>query len=457
MSFRRRLLLACAAAVAGAVALAAVLAYALVRDTLREQVDSSLQQATRAVSIRVAEGAAGDAAEAGDVPAEALRGPVLFTQVFAPDGRPDEAPQPARPPGPLVSGSSLREVALGRRPPFFTEREYRGSRLRIFVDRAATGQAIVVARPLAEMQAVLARLRLGLALVILAGIGLALVLGRLATRTAVKPVAELTGAAEHVARTRDLTRRISAEGDDELSRLAASFNTMLEALEHSQRAQRRLVADASHELRTPLTSLRTNLEVIAAEGLSEGDRERLRADVVAQLEELAGLVGDLVDLAREESAPADCSDVRLDELVAAAVCRARRHAPLVEFDVALEGVLVHGMRGRLDRAVSNLLDNAAKWSPPGTVVEVRLAGDGTLSVRDHGPGIAEQDLPYVFDRFYRAPGARGTPGSGLGLAIVRQVAEVHGGSVSAGPAEDGGAGALLVLTLPVVAVGVVAA
>jgi two-component system, OmpR family, sensor histidine kinase MprB len=457
MSFRRRLLLACAAAVAGAVALAAVLAYVLVRDTLREQVDSSLETATRAVSMRVSSGtvaaaAAGEVAPdeqpLGDVLTESLRGPVIFTQVFSADGTPDEARLPGGP-GPLVAQSSLRAVALGRRPPFFTERDYRGSRLRIFVDNTAERQAVVVARPLAEMQAVLYRLRLGFALVILAGIGLALLLGRLATRAAVKPVAELTGTAEHVARTRDLTRRITATGDDELSRLAASFNTMLEALEHSQRTQRQLVADASHELRTPLTSLRTNLEVIAAEGLSEGDRERLRADVVAQLEELAGLVGDLVDLAREEEAPADCEDVRLDELVSAAACRVRRHAPLVELDVALEPALVHGVRARLDRAVANLLDNAAKWSPPGSVVEVRLVG-GTLTVRDRGPGIAPADLPFVFDRFYRAPGARGTPGSGLGLAIVRQVAEAHGGSVFAGAAPDGGPGALLVLRLPAV-------
>jgi two-component system sensor histidine kinase MprB len=231
-----------------------------------------------------------------------------------------------------------------------------------------------------------------------------------------------------------------------VSRLARAFNTMLEALEHSQRAQRRLVADASHELRTPLTSLRTNLEVMARNGLDDSDRDRLRRDLVAQLEEMTGLVGDLVELAREEEPePPPAEDLRFDELVAAAVERARRHAPLVTFTTELEPALVEAVPARLDRAVANLLDNAAKWSSPGGTVDVRLA-HGELTVRDRGPGIAPEDRGRVFDRFYRTDEARGRPGSGLGLAIVRQVAEAHGGSVVAEAAEGGGA--LLRLRLP---------
>ena len=204
---------------------------------------------------------------------------------------------------------------------------------------------------------------------------------------------------------------------------------MLGALEDSQKAQRQLVADASHELRTPLTSLRTNLEVLARGGsLDPGDRERLREDLVTQLEELTALVGDLVDLARDEEPDEPCTeDVRLDRLVAVAVERARRHAPGVTFETTLEPALVAGVPARLDRAIANLLDNAAKWSPPGAVVDVRI-DDGELQVRDRGPGIPEDDRAHVFDRFYRADTARGRPGSGLGLAIVRQVAEAHGGS-----------------------------
>jgi two-component system, OmpR family, sensor histidine kinase MprB len=456
MTFRRRLLLACAAAVAAAVALAAVLAYWVVRDTLRGQVDDSLRAATRSMPVEregVSTGVPEDVAGGGrpgagdEIMLGALQGPVLFAQIYSGDGVPED-PLPGGP-GPLVSAADVRALAARTRAPFFSERDYKGVRLRVYAAPLAGGGAIVVARPLTEVQSVLSTLRLGLGLVILAGVGLALLLGRLATRAAVKPVAELTEAAEHVARTRDLTRRIAAGGDDELSRLAASFNTMLEALEDSQRAQRQLVADASHELRTPLTSLRTNLEVLAADGrgLSEGDRERLRADVVGQLGELIALVSDLVDLAREEEPAVEREEVRLDELVAAAVERAARHAPGARFVCELEPTLVVGVPARLDRAVSNLLDNAAKWSPPGGAVDVRLRG-GELSVRDRGPGIAAEDLPFVFDRFYRAPGARGRPGSGLGLAIVRQVAEAHGGGVEARAAPGGGA--LLIMRLPAV-------
>jgi two-component system sensor histidine kinase MprB len=249
-----------------------------------------------------------------------------------------------------------------------------------------------------------------------------------------------------VARTRDLSRRIRTDGTDELSRLGASFNTMLEALANAERSQRQLVADASHELRTPLTSLRTNIEVMSSDMLAPDDKERLLRDLIAQLDELTVLVADLVDLARDDEPDAAAEDVRLDTLVSDAVERARRHAADKVFFTDLHPCLVEGVPGRLDRAVTNLLDNAAKWSPPGGQIEVTVS-DGEVRVRDHGPGIADSDLPYVFDRFYRAPAARGLPGSGLGLAIVRQVAEAHGGTVMAERANGGGAS--MRLKLPV--------
>jgi two-component system, OmpR family, sensor histidine kinase MprB len=223
---------------------------------------------------------------------------------------------------------------------------------------------------------------------------------------------------------------------------------MLEALDASVTSQRRLVADASHELRTPLTSLRTNLEVLARGGLDAADHERLRADLVAELEELTLLVADLTELARDEEAVVEHEDVRLDGVVAAAVERAARRAPQTRFHADLAPVVVRGSPARLDRAVANLLDNAARHGD-GEAVEVSLSG-GELVVRDHGPGIAPAERPFVFDRFYRAPSARGRPGSGLGLAIVRHTADQHGGSVRAEAAPGGGA--LLRLTLPVVAV-----
>jgi two-component system sensor histidine kinase MprB len=209
------------------------------------------------------------------------------------------------------------------------------------------------------------------------------------------------------------------------------------------------VADASHELRTPITSLRTNIEVLAeSESLPRDERARLLSDVEEQITELGMLVADLIELARGDQPRRDTEDVRLDELVGEAVARARRHAPSVRFDARLEPAVVEGSRDRLARAVNNLLDNAAQHSPPGGVVEVDAGPDG-VRVRDHGDGVAEADIPHLFDRFYRGVTARGRPGSGLGLAIVRQVAEQHGGSVRAANAPGGGAE--FVLSLPTLA------
>jgi two-component system sensor histidine kinase MprB len=265
-------------------------------------------------------------------------------------------------------------------------------------------------------------------------------------RTALVPVRRLTRAAEDVTATRDLSRRIEVGSTDELGRLAASFNMMLAALEQSIAAQRRLVADASHELRTPLTSLRTNLEVLQhTDSLSPATRAQIMTDLVEQIEEVTQLVGDIVELARDQERPQDVEDVRLDFLVENAIARAARHYPSVRFEPTLQETVVTGAQQRIDRAVINLLDNAAKWSPDGGTVEI-VVGDGSVTVRDHGPGIPPDDLPHIFDRFYRSAQARGMPGSGLGLAMVRQVAETHGGSVMAENAVDGGA--ILRLSFP---------
>jgi two-component system, OmpR family, sensor histidine kinase MprB len=442
VSFRRRIAVTAAAAVAVAVVLGSVVAYVVVRDTLRGQIDASLRSALpdgpgQRFTIELPPGTA----TLGNAP---LERPAVYAQlvtgdrITAPPGQAERLGDPEK----------VQSVADGQRDAFFADDVVDGTHVRVYTKQAQDGAAMQVARPLTEVDGALSKLRLGLGLAAVAGIALAAFLARLATRHAVRPVTHLTETAEHVARTRDLSRRIEATGGDELARLAASFNTMLEALDDSQRAQRQLVADASHELRTPLTSLRTNLEVLGSQRkLPAGDRERLRGDLVVQLEELTELVGDLVELARDGEPSGDPPEpLRLDELVAAAVERAARHAPGVTFACELEPCVVTGERGRLDRAVANLLDNAAKWSPPDTIVEVRLR-DGELTVRDHGPGIAPEDLPYVFDRFYRSAAARGRAGSGLGLAIVRHVAEGHDGRVLAEPAPGGGA--LLRLTLPV--------
>jgi two-component system sensor histidine kinase MprB len=272
------------------------------------------------------------------------------------------------------------------------------------------------------------------------GIALGAALGPVVARTALTPAAEVSGAAEEVARTRDLTRRIEVRGDDELGRLAASFNEMMAALERSTDAQRRLVADASHELRTPLATLRTNIETLGrGDELTSGDRERIVSDLTEELEEMTELVGDVVELARSPGAEeVHRDDVRLDELAREAVERARRRARDLRFSTELSPTVVQGDGQRLGRAISNLLDNAAKWSPPGGEVRIEVSG-GRVSVRDHGPGFSEQDLPRVFDRFWRADEARGMEGSGLGLAIVQRVAEEHGGTATAANAPGGGA------------------
>jgi two-component system sensor histidine kinase MprB len=285
-------------------------------------------------------------------------------------------------------------------------------------------------------------LRLMLILVAIGGVALATTLGWAVGRASMRPVEELTLAAEHVARTQDLTATINDSGNDELGRLARSFNAMLAALSASQRQQAQLISDAGHELRTPLTSLRTNIEVLMkTKDLSGADRDDLLYDVDAQLKELSTLVGDLVDLAREDERPHVAPEpVAFNDIVERAVERAQRRATSVHFDVSLARGEVMAQPALLERAVMNVLDNAAKWSPPGGHVGVRLEANSAwhLTVTDQGPGITPEDLPHIFERFYRAPTARSMPGSGLGLAIVKRAVTAHGGTISVVTPPGGG-------------------
>ena len=295
-------------------------------------------------------------------------------------------------------------------------------------------QALVLAQSLDPQEKVLAKLGFVSILFGLSGIITAAMAGWAVATNGLRPVRRLTGAVETIART---------------ERLATAFNQMLQALDHSRARQRQLVADAGHELRTPLTSLRTNIELLGqADGggadLPPGAREELLDDVSAQIEELSQLVGDLVELARDEPLPTVVETIDLAEAVDHAVERVRRRAPSVAFEVEATPWVVRGEAGTLERAVTNLLDNAAKWSPPGGTVRVSLV-DGVLTVDDEGPGIAEQDLPHVFERFYRSEESRAMPGSGLGLSIVAQAAERHAGRVHAERSPYGGARLVLVL------------
>jgi two-component system sensor histidine kinase MprB len=427
LSFRLRVTLLAGAAVAIAVVAASAVVYVVVRHQLLGEVDRSLISSAHQVAERP--GPAPGFVQLG--PRANLGGPATYAQVIRSDGE-----------GALVDLPGLREAKhlahAGGRSFFSTghlgSTAGGGVHVRVYTEQLGDDLAVQVARPLDEVDHTLHRMRLYLLFIGLAGIGIASGLGLLVGQATLRPVGQLTSVAEDVAATRDLSRRIDVGTRDELGRLASAFNEMLGALDKSVTAQRQLVADASHELRTPLASLRTNIEVLAGrKRLPADERQRLLADVTGQVEELSTLVGALVEL--DPDAPLELEDVRLDELVAAAVDRARLHAPNVEFRTNLEASMISVAAPQVDRAVSNLLDNSAKWSDS---VEVRVSGPEVV-VRDRGPGIADEDLPKIFDRFYRAAAARHLPGSGLGLAMVRQVAESHGGSVTAENAPDGGA------------------
>jgi len=435
MTFRTRIALASAAAVALAVVLASGLVYVVARGQLRAPIDDALERRAADITRHPL-----GTFEAEDGQSYLAIRPEFgeaggYVQVVKEDG--------------TVLGPPLQNVELpvdegvlalasGESEEFWSDTEVSGTHLRVLSFPYGPGVAVQVARPLTEVDQSLERIGIFLLLIAGSGVAIAAVLGLVVARAALSPVRRLTETAETVTETGDLSQRIEVAGRDELSRLATSFNTMLAALEESTRAQRQLVADASHELRTPLTSLRTNIEVLASDrALPAEERGRLLSDVVEQLGEMTNLISELIELARAEQQGAEPEEVRLDLVAADALQRARRDQPGIDFTADLEESVVQGNPSTIERAITNLLDNAAKWSAPGSEVHLDVRA-GSVTVRDYGPGIADEDLPYVFDRFYRARAARGMPGSGLGLAIVRQVAEAHGGDVVAERADGGG-------------------
>jgi two-component system sensor histidine kinase MprB len=438
VSFRLRVTVLAAVAVAVAVVGAAALMYVVLQQQLLTQIDQSLVAASQ------------NARESGPRQGGSRGFPPLGDRNVT-TGRADIVAQSIDSSGkviradlnqadPALATSAAREIAATQRgETYFNATAADGSHVRVFAVPIGGSAALEVTRSLEDMDAVLTETRNRLIVVALAGVLLAAGLGTVVARAALAPVERLTKVIEEVAQTRDLSRRVAATGHDELSRLAGSFNGMLMALEVSLRQQRQLVADASHELRTPLTSLRTNLEMLAR-GQPTDDTERhvVLTDLVAQMERMSTLVADLIDLARDEETELPIEDVRLDEVVEDALAGVRGRYPKVVFTVSSRPATVQGVRSRISRAITNLLDNAGKWSPAGGIVEVAVS-DGEISVRDHGPGVAPEDMPHVFDRFWRASNARHLPGSGLGLSIVKDVAEKHGGSITLEPAIGGGA------------------
>ena len=337
--------------------------------------------------------------------------------------------------------SRARALAARGHGQYFTDMTVGGTHIRVLATGIGWRGALLVALPLTNVDGALSNQVLLLALICAGGILLAGILGLLVSRTALAPIGRFTRQTEAIAANPERIEheRLEVHSGDELARLAHTFNRTLDALHESVQAQRNLVADASHELRTPIASIRANLQLMREEELlTPEDRRGLRADVIDELDELTALVSDVVELARGTKRNGEAGDVRLDEIVSQAVERTRRRAPQLTVAMSLEPTLVSGEGDRIARAVVNLLDNAVKWSPDGDTIEVELRA-GTVTVRDHGPGFQDQDLPFVFDRFHRAAEARSQPGSGLGLAIVRQAAEAHGGFAQAENAPGGGA------------------
>jgi two-component system sensor histidine kinase MprB len=447
VSLRARIGILAAVVAAAVVVLVSASAFFVVRANVLQTLDDNLlQRATAAAQSNI------DPRALAQVPTQVVgAADIKLALVFA-DGTAASVQGPTSAP-PL--GFDELAVARGQEAQSVRTATLNGVAYRVVAVPAGDAQALVIAQRLDPTQEVLTKLAVTLPVVGGIGVLIAALAGAAVARAGLRPVDRLTAATERIAATGDL-QPIPVDGTDELARLTGSFNAMLGALAASQEQQRRLVADAGHELRTPLTSMRTNLELLAsasrpgAPQLPESDRAEIFEDVQAQVTELSTLVGDLVELARDDAPTVEHEPVELTDVVLRALERARRRAGDVEFDAMLLPWALMGDNTALERAVLNLLDNAAKWSPPGGRVRVQMRQldewSVLLEVADAGPGIAEEDLPRVFDRFYRADTSRTMPGSGLGLAIVRQVAVRHGGAAWAGRAPEGGA--LLVLRLP---------
>ena len=445
MSLRRRIALVVAVAVAAIVAAMGVSSYLATRSTLRHELDQALAERAAPFLRPRGDGATGPGfGDGGGRPGRhetpgppAFGGAPGYFQFVSADGTVTGGEAGATR---LPVDAATRRIARTGSGRATSDVTVDGTRLRVLTVADPVGrQAVQVARPLTEIDNVLHDLVVAYLVLGGAGILLAALLGGLVGHAALAPIRRFTDRTEAVAGEPDTGARLDGGDAEELRRLAASFNRTLDALEQSVEAQRHLVADASHELRTPIAALRSNVQVfLRADELPPAERGALQADIVAELDELTQLVSDVVELARDARAAEVVEEFELAQVVRECAERTRRRAPELHIELDLEPVVIEHAPERVARAVTNVLDNARKWSPPGGTIEVTLR-DGTLSVRDHGPGFGAADLPHVFDRFYRAADARRLPGSGLGLAIVKQAAAARGGSAEAANAPGGGA------------------
>jgi two-component system, OmpR family, sensor histidine kinase MprB len=429
VTLRNRVSVAAALGVLIVVAVVSGVLYLFYAASLNSRVDAALVDAAEQASSiagRIKQSGAGEGRPAPDINAPVTVGSVevqLFPGQVA-------AGQPT-PFGPLDSHDVA--VAEQAQPPYFADERDRGQQFRVYTTAwlGNPGGLVRASRAANADDGALRDAALLLAGLTVSAAGLTYGAARLTAGRILRPIAELTAAAEHVTRTRDLTARVGSAGSsDEVGRLGSSFDTMLAALHESVTAQRQLVADASHELRTPLTSLTTNLDLLEdGAGLADPQAPALVRAAREQAGELDQLITDVLDLARYRESTPHRETVRLDLLTDEAVRRLRQRGPHPAIATRLHPCLVHVDPAAVDHAVSNLVDNALKWTPPVAAVLV-VVEDGRVSVTDHGPGIADEDLPRIFERFYRAPAARGMPGAGLGLAIVGGVAHANNGTVA---------------------------
>ena len=435
LSLRWRVMLLAMSMVAMVVVLMAVAVYAVVSAALYTDIDNQLQ--SRAQLLIASGSLAAD-------PAKAIEG-TAYSDVNAMLVNPGRSIYTANQQGQTLPVGQPEKAVI--RGDLFMSRRTVGDQ-RVLAIHLPNASSLLISKSLQPTNEVMNKLKWVLLAVGGIGVVIAAVAGGMVARTGLRPVGRLTEAAERVARTDDL-RPIPVIGSDELARLTEAFNAMLRGLAESRDRQARLVADAGHELKTPLTSLRTNVELLmacstpGAPPIPESELAELRSDVIGQIEELSTLVGDLVDLTREDNAHGRLlEDVEMTEVVERSLERVRRRRNDIHFDVDIIGWQVHGDAAGLSRAVLNLLDNAAKWSPPGGTVGLRLgqvdAAHAELVVSDQGPGISPEERGLVFERFYRSTSARAMPGSGLGLAIVKQVVVKHGGMIRIGETFPGG-------------------
>ncbi|GGV84697.1 two-component sensor histidine kinase [Streptomyces griseoloalbus] len=457
LPIRARLSLLVAAAVAFAVAAVSVTCWFIVQGKLYDEVDEDLRSSVLVLPQDDFEQLTTSCLQQPPDPDTVAPRSKQYAQLVRSDGRVCLLPYSAA--AIDVTGSD-RDVAENPDPGSGTVRngtDSDGKRVRVLttavtvqtgrLSRAvAQDYAFTVAVPLDNTRSTLNELALLLLLVSGVGVLGASAAGLAVARAGLRPVDKLTEAVEHVARTEDLGIRIPVEDDaeDEVARLSRSFNSMTSALASSRDLQQQLIADAGHELRTPLTSLRTNIELLTrseetGRPLPPADREALLASVKAQMTELAALIGDLQELSRPDTGQhaGRTQILAWQDVVESALRRARLRGPELTVTADVHPWYVRAEPSALERAVVNILDNAVKFSPEGGTIDVRLT-DGVLTVRDRGPGIPADELPYVFDRFWRSPSARALPGSGLGLSIVARTVQQAGGEVALAPAEGGG-------------------